>query len=212
MNGRYTVWVDPANAFHYRKAVIEKVHAEPVDVGGGVFLESEITEIGGVVIERFQDIPAITHIRKTVRKTLSDGSTSIDVHETSASEVRWNPDFEAMGAFVMDWPEGALVKDMDYGLTYVAANGQLTTAVDPLAVEEIERLVVVEAGTSEDATLAVRDAGTERASGQVSASRPVAATPHSARNWSPLVYGLVGVALGACVVCAVVYRRRRMGA
>ena len=61
-----------------------------------------------------------------------------------------NPDFEAMGAFILDIPEGATVTDGDLGSQFIWKNGELVPKIDPRMEASLTNLV---SKTIESATL-----------------------------------------------------------
>lgn len=141
-NKSYTVWIDTQNGSLCRRAVVKEDLKPPVRIAEtGKTLISRTFETSGIKIEQIEDHFVITESRQVVQNAYADGTSDQDRHEAKRVGVRWNPDFESLGAFKMDMPNGTYVKDLDYGIKYVWQDGKLRAALDQDALDGIEDAV-----------------------------------------------------------------------
>lgn len=133
-SGYYKVWIDPAHGFNVTKARVTKksgdlYFGEPIGTTGTAkerkFAGCRV-ELNNVRIEEFAGryVPvsgALTHTLK-----YSDGTTKQAHWASKRSNIQFNPDFKAMGAFVMDGiPDGAATRmEETSDLQYVWSNGE----------------------------------------------------------------------------------------
>jgi hypothetical protein len=220
----YTVWVDPACGYNIRKlrAIWKMPEKEfealnskriarnrPIEVVNQVDIEvSRIQRIGGHFVP--------TDGSMTVTMSYDDGTHEKVVFTSRRSSVEFNPDFEAMGAFIMDGiPSGTPVFHADYpGIHYVwGGDGPIVDT--PLnAVEQIDAAMAAQAKQRE------QDEGgkltTNRSAGRLASRDPhlqgTARSPESFGRslWLPLGLALV-VATAAGLLIRVRSQRRRRG-
>jgi peroxiredoxin len=133
-SGYYKAWIDPAHGFNVTKARVTKKSGDlyfgkPIGTTGtanerkfaGCRVELNnvrIEEIGG----RYVPVSgALTHTLK-----YSDGTTKQARWASKRSNIQFNPDFKAMGAFVMDGIPDAATTRMEEtpDLQYVWSNGE----------------------------------------------------------------------------------------
>lgn len=149
-NGHFTVWIDANNGFRYRKAIVLNKYDPPLDMGSGQAIVSRTSEISGVKIDSIEGVPVITKSSKVVHNLYSDGRVEDDVLEAKRLNVKWNPNFEAVGAFEMDIPDGTRVAHMDFqgkGVKFQWLNGEVVTMLEDDALEAIDEAVAQLAST-----------------------------------------------------------------
>ena len=141
----YHLWVDPHSGYHIRRASIVITENEPVDHSSEdpAALRSTRREyhIDDVTIEKISNYFVPTKGKKQTKFFYSDGTVETNRIETVVSKIEFNPDFEAMGAFVMDWPEGTIVRDLDTKLRYQWEDNTLVpydrVVKDPVNPEQV---------------------------------------------------------------------------
>jgi hypothetical protein len=147
--GKVTAWIAPEKGYNAMKWVIEKdshhlfddaaVSKKWPSVEGGqvLFNVKELHEIIGEDNTVFAPkLAYFTHITN-----FRDGTKNVDHFEYKTSDIQLNPDFEALGAFKMDVPNGTRVVVVEHpGFRYVWENGKIVPAEDP-AFEEIDKIV-----------------------------------------------------------------------
>ena len=147
--GKVTAWIAPEKGYNAMKWVIEKDSHHLFDdaaiskkwpsVEGGqvLFNVKELHEIIGEDNTVFAPkLAYFTHITN-----FRGGTKSVDHYEYKTSDIQLNPDFEALGAFKMDVPNGTRVVVVEHpGFRYVWENGNIVPAEDP-TFEEIDKIV-----------------------------------------------------------------------
>jgi len=147
--GKVTAWIAPEKGYSAMKWVIEKDPHHlfddaavskkwPSAEGGQVlFNVTELHEIIGEDNTVFAPkLAYFTHITN-----FRGGTKSVDQYEYKTSDIQLNPDFEALGAFKMDVPNGTRVVVVEHpGFRYVWENGNIVPAEDP-TFEEIDKIV-----------------------------------------------------------------------
>jgi len=126
-HGTYQIWVDPEHDFRIRKAIVHKGPGDmyygkplPKDAPSNSWTTARVRkEISGVKIEKIADhfIPvAETQVSTLVR---TDGTEYRSKEAVKRSAIDVSPDFEKLGAFVMDGiPEGAPFAMLDPNNTH----------------------------------------------------------------------------------------------
>jgi len=132
--GHYTIWIDPAHGFSVRKAKVEKKLG---DLYGGTAIGARTVNkqrrfIGCLIELDNVEIKEVAGRYVPVSGTLvhsleySDGTTKQIRYSSRRSNIQFNPDFEAMGAFVMDGirdGESVYIGEMTK-VRYVWSNGR----------------------------------------------------------------------------------------
>lgn len=206
--GLYKVWIDPENGFIPRKITILRqandVHRDGPLRGGTVEIE-----ISDVEIEKVAGYHVVTKSRITETARLGDTVIESQTLEVRRENIQWNPDFEKMGAFVMDGiPDGAEVRNFDFpNVRYVWADGRPIVDGELQSLENAGLLESSEIGTGRKG---VRERADSRQPGTRSAARnaeegtpakgaPQAAAEDQACRGLGLRYGLAAIA-GVAVV------------
>jgi hypothetical protein len=142
------LWIDPEYGFNPRRIVVSrpteaflkgKPYSAPVPaekyrlIPCGVELLNELT-VDSIKIEKVGDVfVPIEAKMKWHRKFANDEFTTIECTHTRKN-VNFNPDFEAMGAFIMDVPNGTSVSFLDNrqhsGVQYEWRDGKVIPNVD----------------------------------------------------------------------------------
>ncbi|UCG48488.1 MAG: hypothetical protein JSU94_01680 [Phycisphaerales bacterium] len=123
--GLYRVWVDPENGFVPRKITVRRekndLHRDGPLRGGTVEIE-----ISGVQIEKVGGHYVVTKSTVNERVLFRERLIESQTLDVKRENIEWNPDFEKMGAFVIDGiPEGAKVLNFDFpDLPHIWADGR----------------------------------------------------------------------------------------
>ncbi len=151
-NGYYKVWIDPAHGFNVRKAVIKKesndlYFGEPIPSGStkeNVFVGCNI-KLDNINIEKIGDyyVPVSGTLVNTLK--YSDGKTKQTRWTSERSNIQFNPDFESIGAFVMDGiPDGtSIYMEGMPGLRYVWSNAGFIVDIGLDIIDQIDDTIDV---------------------------------------------------------------------
>ena len=147
-SGTYKIWIDPNNGFNVRKAIVNKqigdlYYNQPITAGNSdnkVMVGCEIS-MSDVEVEEVGEYYIPISANLICKNKYSDGTTSQDTWSSKRSKVQLNPNFEEIGAFVMDGiPEGTRVIVHEHpGLEYIWADGRFLLEVGLDAIEEIDK-------------------------------------------------------------------------
>lgn len=115
--GHCTVWIDPEAGYNLRKAIIHRGPSDssdklPSDV---IFIPTKSFDFVAQNIE-VKNIDGVWFpVAGTVEKclVLADNEASRWQSAASRRNIIWNPDFDKMGAFKMDLPEGNRIRNHD---------------------------------------------------------------------------------------------------
>lgn len=135
-HGRVTAWIAPEKGYNALKWVIHKTSGDlyderPISSNSwtAVFDSVELQKVGDVFV------PKGGVFTNTIEHT--DGSTIFDRIEYKTSDIRLNPDFDALGAFKIDLPDGTWVyMREDPGVRYVWQNGKIVPYKEPDSDED----------------------------------------------------------------------------
>jgi hypothetical protein len=137
-DGKYRVWIDQTEARLLRKAEI--IQRSPnLDIEEGKTLIQRTTTISDVVSGETNGYSYIAKMKKTVEKEFEDGSVVVDGFTAAVTSMDTDPDFDST-AFVMDFPEGAIVSDLDFGIEYTWSGGKAVVRTPTPMVESIPNL------------------------------------------------------------------------
>jgi len=123
-------WIDPAAGYNLRKVVAhyELVGDPPEPPPGVIVINSTATleyVIDDIVIEQIGGIWFPVAGICDFKTTYTDGSSHHSKREVRRTNVVWNPDLDALGAFKMDLPDGARISNQDdESNDYVWRNGR----------------------------------------------------------------------------------------
>jgi hypothetical protein len=154
----YKIWIDPNNGFNVRKAVVnKKYNNQPINTENSrkKFLMGLEVIISDVEIEKVGEhyIPISAKLNRSYK--YSDGTTQTDSLTSKRSKIQLNPNFEEMGAFVMDGiPEGTRVINIDKpGFIFIWHDGKVTPInIQPLPLtgKQLPELKELETESSPD--------------------------------------------------------------
>ena len=128
--GKVTAWVAPEKGYNAMKWVIQKdPHHLFNDAAISKGTESwqvsfNVKELHEVIGEdKTVFVPKRAHFSHTIN--FRDGTKNIDHYEYKTSDIKLKPDFEALGAFKMDFPDGIRVFNKDFpGARFKWENGK----------------------------------------------------------------------------------------
>lgn len=135
-----------------------------------------VIEIDDVTIEEFDGHYFATAGTLTRTDLYADGTVSQDRKTVQRSNIQLNPDFSALGAFEIDFPEGSRVTywfGEDGRLFCVWRNNQLLPRVDLDAIAQIDDFIATFANLQSisssglTARSAVSESDTERVSNEI---------------------------------------------
>ena len=157
-NGKYTLWIDPehgcnivkakiykgAGDIAYGKAISERDKAElksqPKEGSSGRMEEFSFS-LDKVQLQKIDDlwVPIEADYQYTIK--LDNGRTITDKKHHKRTYIEPNPDFEAVGAFVPDIPDGAHVwiEGME-GIRFKWLGGKPEIDIDEFIMEELDRV------------------------------------------------------------------------
>lgn len=128
--GKVTAWIAPEKGYNALKWVIEKSPKDFFDEtlisSSGFETESWIATLDSVDVQKIDDtfVPVTGYFTHKIRK--SDGRVITFHFKYERSEIKLHPDFEAIGAFVPDIPDGTRVDVKEApGIRYVWQNGKI---------------------------------------------------------------------------------------
>jgi hypothetical protein len=208
--GHKTVWIDPKHGYLHRKMICEGDPNNPDNLRG--------IEIIDTKIEYLEGIPVVTEAERHFFPKFIDenrpGATkaTLTQHE-KMSNVVWNPDFEAMGAFKMDKvPNGTRViyraNDLHKtGVKFHWQDGRIVQNVDEEDIKQIDRITEelmaegqvstgLEAAKKNDAAANKPSATLDERSGTAEAQREVLS---ESRPFLMLVFVLIGLSIIAII-------------
>jgi len=128
--GKVTAWIAPEKGYNTLKWAIHKTSGDlfnekPISLTSwaAVFDAVELQKVDDKFITKGG---TLTHTRN-----FTDGHTTVSRFKYKVGEIDLNPDFEALGAFVFNLPNGTKVSMKEFpGIPYVWQNGQPVTVVD----------------------------------------------------------------------------------
>jgi hypothetical protein len=152
-HGTYRLWIDSEHGYGLRRATIT-VEDDQLAWGKKLSdfetrgMDSRIAtiemEIAGVAIKEFEGHFIATEGILTQSFSYSDGREEQLKKVVKRGNFQLNPDFDAMGAFQVDFPEGASVLYKSEGgirLRYTWRNGLLAPEIDVKALTQIDESI-----------------------------------------------------------------------
>lgn len=145
--GKVTAWIAPEKGYNAMKWVIEKSPHHlfnntaiskqwpSVKSGKDIFTLKELHEVK--VDGRTVFVPKranFTHVTNFL-----DGTKNVDEFEYQTSDIQIKPDFEALGAFKIDFPDGTRVFNQDFpNLSYRWEKGKPVTMVNQQFLDNLD--------------------------------------------------------------------------
>jgi hypothetical protein len=147
--GRVTAWISPEKGYNALKWVFENSRDDLFDDAP---LSAKWPELQGgtsvfdcVEMQEIKDVntvfvPKIARFTDTVKFT--NGTNSGDQSDYTVSDIQIDPNFEALGAFKIDLPNGTRVHVKESpGVHYIWQNGKIVPNVDAPNFKEIDKMV-----------------------------------------------------------------------
>jgi hypothetical protein len=226
-HGEYTLWLDPGSGYLPRRVEVVKgvqdrfdrygalSEIHPRDIGEAKQLSTiewrfimddvEIEEIGGAFV--------ITSAHVLDQSLLEDGVHLYEDVQIQVVSLDLAPDFDELGAFTPDLPDGTIVSTLDAGIPYVWQNNHLRPYVDLDAIETLDSsideipAVLPTAGSSN-----LRNTGstTTNPSDDVEVQSALALAPEAMSKAFVLgIFLLVAIMAYLIVVIATRYRKKK---
>ena len=147
--GRVTAWIAPEEGYNALKWVFERSRDDLFD---DTPLSARWPELQGATLVfecvEMQEVNDVNNVfvhkssRFTDTVNFTNGTKSSDQSEYAVSDIQLNPDFEALGAFKIDLPDGIRVFVMEFpGVRYIWQNGKIVPDVDGPTFKEIDKMV-----------------------------------------------------------------------
>jgi len=158
-HGAYTLWIDPAHGYAIRRAEItveadDRAWGAPLSEAGKLppefpkpegYVERDIARleitIEDVVVSEIDGYYIPTAGTQYEKSYYADGTVNHVKNVVTRKDIELNPDFEAMGAFQVDFPEGTDVT-LEYGkngrMRYTWQDGELVTKVNENVLAQID--------------------------------------------------------------------------
>ena len=142
--GKVTAWIASNKGYNALKWIIHRTSGDFLDdktlsekglkTSNSAFEATEVQEIDSQYV--------ITKGFFTETGINQDGEKTIRNNEYKRTEVDLNPDFEALGAFQINLPEGTVVSNEDIpSIKFVWSNGKLVPKTGHLVIEDIDKEV-----------------------------------------------------------------------
>jgi len=159
-HGKYNLWIDPEHGFNIAKA---KVHKTGSDILGskpinqhkaqrvpeglrynGILRDKKSEFLYGLEIIEFQKIGNVWIPREAIGQIENryiDGRIEREKIHHKRTHIDHKPNFEAISAFVYDFPEGTRVRlEEAPGIRYIWQNGKLIADVDDLVIDQLDKV------------------------------------------------------------------------
>jgi len=137
--GKVTAWIAPEKGYNALKWSILKTSGDLYD-DGPITSNSWLAVFDAVQLQKVSDVFVTTGgcLTHTINRPERQ---SVFTHKYKVSEVQLNPDFDILGAFKVDLPDGTRVYMKEYpGIHYIWENGKIVPADDP-TFDEIDKMV-----------------------------------------------------------------------
>jgi hypothetical protein len=158
-NGEYTIWIDPERGYNIRKAEVRKGRdnilygrsmstppkprprglASPVTAGDPLWIVGLSFSLKNVRFEKIDDtwVPAEADYEE--RAEFSSGRVITTKTRHNRTSIDFQPDLEAIGAFVPDMPDNTpvTVKGLE-SIRYKWVNGKTVPDIDDVLIEALD--------------------------------------------------------------------------
>ena len=145
--GKVTMWVAPEKGYNALKWIIHKSRDDFFDKSpiSNIKLDFWTAVFDSVELQKVDDVFVPKGGVFTLTTKNTDGNTIVDRYEYKISNIQLNPDFDALGTFKIDLPDGTLVLHREFPrIKYFWQNGRLVTKVNEKFIadlnSEIEQL------------------------------------------------------------------------
>jgi len=139
--GKVTAWIAPEKGYNALRWSIQK---EPGDLfnDGPVIVNFWIAEFVADDLQKVGDFWVTNVGCLTLRIEEDATKTNTTRYKYNVSDIQIDPNFEDLGAFKLDFPEGTRVQIEEApGIRYIWQNGKIVPAVDAPTFEEIDKMV-----------------------------------------------------------------------
>lgn len=146
--GKVTAWISPEKGYNAVKWIIEKdphnlfdnaaIYKKWQRIEGwqALFNVKELHEI--IDEDNTVFVPKLAYFTFTI--SFRDGTNNIDHFEYKTSDIQLKPDFEALGAFKIDLPDGIRVFNKDFpSVRHTWLNGKPVPNFDKYIIKEIDK-------------------------------------------------------------------------
>jgi hypothetical protein len=139
--GTVTAWIAPDKGFNLLKYIIHKSSGDffndkPMDE---TRMEEWTVTVDSIELEKIGDIFIPVSGLSTHKILFKGGETKTTSIRVKRSNIQLRPDFEALGAFKINLPDGTGVKIEGVpGITYEWHGGKLIANIDKYAIEQID--------------------------------------------------------------------------
>lgn len=138
-HNKITAWISPEKGYNIVKWTLQK---KPEHYKGPLKLKSwlEIYEI--TELPKIEGVFVPTEATYTTRIEDISGLKFITNYKYRVEEIDLNPDFEKLGAFKIDLPNGTPVRIEEApGIRYKWQDGKLVPDVDEYVIDELDRMI-----------------------------------------------------------------------
>ncbi len=161
--GKVTMWVAPEKGYNALKWIIHKSRDDFFDKTtlSDIKLDSWTAVFDSVELQKVDDVfvPKGGAFTLTIKNT--DGNTRVTRYEYKISNIQLNPDFDALGAFKIDIPNGLPVFHREFPrIKYFWQNGRLVTKVNEKFIADLDS-EIEQLGNEAKAESAATDKKTE---------------------------------------------------
>ena len=161
-SGKYTVWIDPAHGYNVAKARVyrkgDDLHFDKPLNSPAVPLSPEMRNLSkkrkpslptsmvefsytmdDIHFEKYEDIWIPTATMADITIKFEDGRVVHSKNSIRKEQINLKPDFKALGAFVLDFPDGTRAFDLDNpdtSIQYEWRKGKLAVCADKEKIGE----------------------------------------------------------------------------
>lgn len=177
-NGKYSLWIDPEHSYNIAKAKVKKtgkdiLNGKPLNQYSeteaikrlrekgmkipGQKLEFSF-ELDGVKFEKYNDVWIPTEANFQSITKYKDGREIKTIRNYKRTNIDFNPDFAAIGAFVPSIPDGAKVYlDEAPGIRYRWQNGKPVIDIDNDFLDQLNEVTDDIISNSESSIAAIKE-------------------------------------------------------
>ena len=139
-HGKVTAWVAPEKGYNALRWSIHKTGDDLFDERR-IVSKSWLAVFDSAEVREVNDVFVTTGGSLTLTIDFPNGREDVSCSKYKVSSIQLNPDFEALGAFEINLPDGTPVHIKEYpGVRYIWQNGNIVAADDP-TFEEIDKMV-----------------------------------------------------------------------
>lgn len=141
--GKFKVWIAPDKGYNALKYTINKtgrdlLNRKPIEE---IKFKEWQLQVDSIKIQKIDDIYVPVEGQHKERNIYKSGDQVISTIKVKRSEIDLNPDFEALGAFTFNLPDGTVIHDYDFpGVRYKIFGGELVPHVDKAVIEQTDRM------------------------------------------------------------------------